>query len=81
MLLMDDMAGDFQPFEFNKGVAVHIPPQYAHRVVNTGSDIFIFVSVFHVKAGHAYAQVTERGFSNLAVEKNGKPVLRPNPLH
>ena len=79
LLLMDDMADDFQAVDFNCGTAVHIPPQYAHRVVNTGSDILVFVSVFHVAAGHVYAQVTKQGFARLVVEVKGKTTLIDNP--
>ena len=79
LLLMDDLADDFQAVDFNSGTAVHIPPQYAHRVVNTGSDILVFVSVFHVAAGHVYAKVTKQGFARLVVEQQGKPVLIDNP--
>jgi len=79
LLLMDDMGDDFQAFDFNCGTAVHIPPQFAHRVVNTGSDILVFVSVFHVAAGHVYSQVSKQGFARLVVEKQGKTTLIDNP--
>lgn len=78
-LLMDDLQGDFQAMSFNAGTAVHIPPQYAHRVVNTGKTPLIFVSAFHLAAGHAYQPVSERGFARIIVEVDGKPVLVPNP--
>jgi len=79
LLLMDDLAGDFLAEPFEAGIIVHIPPQYAHRVVNTGSDLLIFVSAFHVAAGHMYAPVKEKGFEYLVVDQEGKPVLVKNP--
>lgn len=79
LLLMDDLLGDFEAAPFQAGSIVHIPPQYAHRVVNTGSDLLIFVSAFHVAAGHVYGLVKEKGFKYLVVEKDGQAVLLKNP--
>ena len=79
LLLMDDMVDDFLAVNFSKGVAVHIPPQYAHRVVNTGTGKLIFVSTFHVAAGHKYTQVAEKGFAKIVVDEDGKPILKTNP--
>ncbi len=78
-LLMDDLQGDFQAMPFTAGTAVHIPPQYAHRVVNTGKKPLIFVSAFHLAAGHVYQPVAEKGFARIVIEVDGKPDLAPNP--
>jgi len=78
LLLMDDMKDDFQACNFSNGTAVHIPPQYAHRVVNTGKVPLIFVSAFHQAAGHAYDLVAKMGFAKIVTEVNGKPELHPN---
>jgi len=79
LLLMDDLHGDFQAAAFNSGIAVHIPPQYAHRVVNVGTGSLIFVSAFHLAAGHLYEPITRSGFEKIVVEQDGKPMLLPNP--
>lgn len=79
LLLMDDLQGDFEAAVFQAGTIIHIPPQYAHRVVNTGTDLLIFVSAFHVAAGHAYAAVKQKGFEYLVVEKDGQATLLKNP--
>lgn len=80
LLLMDDLQGDFRAEPFSAGIAIHIPPQYAHRVVNTGGRPLIFVSAFHLAAGHVYQPVAEMGFAALVVEEDGKPALRGNPM-
>jgi glucose-6-phosphate isomerase len=80
LLLMDDLRDDFHAAPFSSGTAVHIPPQYAHRVVNTGTQSLIFVSAFHLAAGHVYQPVAELGFANIVVEVDSKPVLRPSPM-
>jgi glucose-6-phosphate isomerase, archaeal len=78
LLLMDDLNGDFQATPFNAGTIVHIPPQYAHRVINTGNDLLVFVSAFHLAAGHNYAQVKEKGFAYRICEVDGQPSLIKN---
>jgi glucose-6-phosphate isomerase len=79
LLLMDDLKDDFQALPFSAGTAIHIPPQYAHRVVNIGTEKLTFVSVFHVAAGHVYQSVAEAGFAYLVMDVDGKPTLIPNP--
>jgi glucose-6-phosphate isomerase len=79
LLLMDDMQADFIAAPFQVGTIVHIPPQYAHRVVNTGADVLIFVSTFHLAAGHNYAPVKQKGFEYMVVEKASQPELVKNP--
>lgn len=80
LLLMDDLNGDFRAAPFNTGTIVHIPPQYAHRVVNSGADVLIFVSAFHLAAGHDYAPVRQKGFAYRVCEEDGQPVLVKNPV-
>ncbi len=78
LLLLDDLNGDFQAVPFQTGTIVHIPPQYAHRVVNTGADLLVFVSAFHLAAGHNYAPVKEKGFAYRICEVGGQPTLVQN---
>jgi glucose-6-phosphate isomerase len=79
ILLMDDMQGDFRAVPWKPGTITHIPPQYAHRVVNTGAIPLVFVSAFHVSAGHVYEPVIKKGFAALVLKRNGKPELTVNP--
>lgn len=47
----------------------------AHRVVNTGNDLLVFIGVFHLSAGHDYDIVARKGFAYRVLAKNGKPEL------
>ena len=76
---MESRDGDYQVAPWKAGTVTHIPPQYAHRVVNTGSTPLVFVASFHVAAGHDYELVEARGFKHLVVERDGKAVEIPNP--
>lgn len=78
-LQMETRDGDYQVAAWKPGVITHIPPAYAHRVINTGSTPLVFVASFHVAAGHDYAPVIARGFQCAIVERDGKPVSIPNP--
>ena len=74
-LLMDTLEGEFVATPWMPGTITHIPPMWAHRVVNTGDDLLVFVASFHISAGHEYSAVAERGFAKIVVEKDGQPVL------
>ena len=71
--------GEYVAVKWEPGTISHIPPQFAHRVVNTGSVPLVFVAVFHVAAGHDYALIEERGFKYMILEKNGQPTEVLNP--
>jgi glucose-6-phosphate isomerase, archaeal len=74
-LLLDTLDGEFRAEPWQPGVITHIPPMWAHRVVNTGNDLLVFVASYHIAAGHLYDKVEEQGFAKIAVENNGKPAL------
>jgi glucose-6-phosphate isomerase len=77
-LLLDTLDGEFRAVPWKPGVITHIPPMWAHRVVNTGDDLLVFVAAYHLSAGHDYEVVEKRGFAQIVVKQNGKPVLLPN---
>jgi glucose-6-phosphate isomerase, archaeal len=78
-LLLDTMQGEFQAEAWQAGVITHIPAQWAHRVVNTGPDLLVYIGFYHVKAGHIYDLVEKQGFQKVVVEQNGQAVLIPHP--
>lgn len=72
-LLMQTIEGEFLAEEWRVGTISHIPPMWAHRVVNTGKGPLVFVASYHLAAGHSYGPIEEKGFRKLLVESNGKP--------
>jgi glucose-6-phosphate isomerase len=78
-LLLETREGDFRAERWQPGTITHIPPQWAHRVVNTGADMLVFVASYHISAGHDYEPIVARGFSKVVVERGGVPQLIPNP--
>jgi len=78
-LLLESAEGDFHSQWLSPGTVSHIPPGYAHRAVNVGGELLIFSAVQHLKAGHDYGKIAQRGFSKLVVQRDGKPQLVNNP--
>lgn len=74
-LLLDTLEGEFRAVPWRAGVITHIPPMWAHRVINTGNDLLVFIGVFHLSAGHDYDIVARKGFAYRVLAKNGKPEL------
>lgn len=78
-LLLDTLKGEFRAAPWEPGVITHIPPMWAHRVVNTGSEPLVFVASYHIAAGHLYDEVERIGFEQVVVERDGQPAIIPNP--
>jgi glucose-6-phosphate isomerase len=79
VLQMMTREGEYVSAPWKADTITHIPPQYAHRVVNTGTFPLVFVAVFHVAAGHEYGPIEQRGFRYKVVEKDGKMAEVSNP--
>lgn len=78
-LLLDTMEGEFRAEAWKPGTITHIPPMWAHRVVNTGNGTLVYIGVYHAAAGHDYALVERQGFAQVVVERDGKPCLALHP--
>lgn len=77
-LLLETKDGEFRAEEWTKGTISHIPPVWAHRVVNTGDEPLVFVATYHLAAGHDYGPIINSGFSKRLVKKDGRPVFVEN---
>ncbi len=58
-----------------EGVVAYVPPGWAHRSVNTGSENFVFLAFYPADAGHDYGTIAENGFSKIVVEDRDGPKL------
>jgi len=79
LLLLQSRDGKTREVEMKPGVCAFIPPNWAHRSINTGSEPLVFVWCTSQDAGHDYGEVATKGMRQLVVEKNGAPVCVPNP--
>jgi glucose-6-phosphate isomerase len=44
------------------GTVAYVPPNWAHRTVNTGEEPFVFFAVYPGQAGHDYGTIEKTGF-------------------
>ena len=78
-MLLESPEGDWNAQRLSPGVAVYVPPRYAHRSVNTGDVPMVTFFCFRGDAGHDYGTIETKGYRKLIVEKDGKPAFVDNP--
>lgn len=79
LLLLESRDGEIRTVEMKPGVCAFIPPDWAHRSINTGKDKLVFVWFCATDAGHDYGTIRERGMRKLVVDRGGRPALVDNP--
>lgn len=79
-MVMETPDGDWAVEELRPGKVLYVPPGWAHRSVNTGSqeDLVTFF-VYPGNAGHDYGTIEKQGFRKLVIEVNGRPQVVDNP--
>ncbi|MBV8565109.1 MAG: glucose-6-phosphate isomerase [Methylobacteriaceae bacterium] len=80
-LLLESRDGEVRTVDMKPGVCAFIPPDWAHRSVNTGAGKLIFVWVCAADAGHEYGGILERGMRRFVVERDGRAELVPHPKY
>jgi glucose-6-phosphate isomerase len=79
-MLMESPEARWEAQEFRPGVAVYIPPRYAHRSVNVSeTEPLVTFFAFRGDAGHDYRTIETKGFRKLIVERDGRPTIIDNP--
>lgn len=80
-LLMENPEGDVQIQPLSPGVAVYVPPRYAHRSINTGSSPLVTFFVFAADAGHDYGSIESTGYRKLIFKSDAGPNVVDNPKY
>lgn len=78
-MLMETPEGEVSLIEMKPGEAVYVPPRWAHRSINTGTEKLVTFFVFRADAGHDYGTIEQKGYRKLVVERDGKPTMIDNP--
>jgi glucose-6-phosphate isomerase len=80
VMVMETPEGDWAVEELRPGKILYVPPRWAHRSVNTGSqeDLATFF-VYPGDAGHDYGTIETQGFRKLVLEVDGQPQIVDNP--
>ena len=79
ILLLESRSGGTEVLEMREGSVASIPPDWAHRTINTGDCPLIFSWVCSVDAGNDYASIRERGMRKLIVLRDGLVAVTHNP--
>jgi glucose-6-phosphate isomerase len=79
ILLLESRDGQLVTVEMRPGQCALIPPDWAHRSINTGNDKLVFVWMCNVAAGHDYGDILKRGMRKLVFAQNQLPELIDNP--
>lgn len=80
VMVMETPEGDWSVEELCPGKILYVPPRWAHRSVNTGSQVdLVTFFVYPGNAGHDYGTIETQGFRKLILEVNGQPQFLDNP--
>ena len=78
-MMMENLEGDWMAEELRAGEVLYVPRGYAHRMINTGEEDLVTFFAFDADAGHDYGTIETKGYRNIIVEADGKPVIMKNP--
>ncbi len=78
-MMCETPEGECEAMPLEPGAVLYVPPRWAHRSINTGTDDLITYFVYPGDAGHNYGTIETQGFRKLVVEQGGKPVIIDNP--
>lgn len=79
VLLLQNRDGQCETVQMRAGSCAFIPPDWAHRSINTGTAPLVFTWVCNVAAGHDYEAIASRGMRMLVVEGSSGAEVIPNP--
>ena len=81
LLLLESRTGEIRTVEMKPGVCAFIPPDWAHRSINTGTEKLVFVWFCATDAGHDYGEILTRGMRKIVIERDGSRVIADNPSY
>jgi glucose-6-phosphate isomerase, archaeal len=62
-----------EPMERNR--MVYVPPDWAHRSINTGDEPLVSFCVYPAEAGHNYGDIQTEGFPRRVMIRDGATVI------
>ena len=80
-LLLQARDGTTRTVDMRPGICAFIPPDWAHRSINTGTEQLVFVWHCARDAGHDYDEILTKGMRRLVVEREGAPAVIDNPSY
>jgi len=79
-MVMETPEGDWAVDALKPGSVLYVPPRWAHRSVNSGTqeDLITFF-VYPGNAGHDYGSIERQGFRKLVLAYEGRAEIVDNP--
>ncbi len=79
-MVLETLEGDWAVEDLAPGKILYVPPNWAHRSVNTrlNQDLITFFG-YPGNAGHDYGTIETRGYRKLVLCENGQPIVIDNP--
>jgi glucose-6-phosphate isomerase len=79
LMVMESREGDFVQQLLEPSALVYVPPGWAHRTVNTGTEQLTFMAAYFGDAGHDYASMEAMGGFAVRVHRGDEgPQLLPS---
>lgn len=78
LLILETRDGQTSIVHMQPGVLAFIPPDWAHRSINTGTQDLVFVWVCNIASGNDYADIAVLGMRKLVVERSGRAEVVDN---
>jgi len=75
LMLMKTEEGECVAEAMARGRLVYVPPSWAHRSVNTGTEPLVSFCAYPAEAGHNYGDIEEQGFPKRVLRVQGEPQL------
>jgi glucose-6-phosphate isomerase len=74
-IVMKTQEGAFNAQRVTRGGVIYVPPYWAHRSVNTGSEPFTIFCVWPGDAGHNYGDIEREGFPKRVFLRGEREVI------
>lgn len=78
-MMMETPEGDWAAEELKPGIVLYVPPRWAHRSINVGTNDLITFFIYPGDAGHDYGTIEIKGFRKRLIEQDGNPKVVDNP--
>lgn len=75
IMMMKTRDGHCKWEKFTRGRMVYVPPYWAHRSINTGSNRLITFCVYPADAGHNYGDIQTEGFPKRVFHRDNDIVV------
>jgi glucose-6-phosphate isomerase len=78
-MVMENPEGEWKVEELRANRILYVPPRWAHRSVNAGTEDLVTFFVYPGNAGHDYGSIEEQGFRKLVIDGGAGPEIIDNP--